>query len=221
MVKMGKFDDDNEQSPTKLFLSITMSHPTPVQLGLCCMNITLKAEKPPVYAARRIIVRIVNEKGINELKRRILSNLDDLLKMIQWNEDNGIRVFRLSSELFQHKTNPKVPDYTFDFAKNHLKLIGQLANKYNHRLTFHPGQYNVLASPNPKAYKQTLLDLEYHADVLDLMGMSVDSVMVIHGGGVYGDKDGTLERWCENYRKLPEKLNADSSWKIAKNHTVS
>ena len=115
------------------YLSYIMSHPKPVQLGLCCMNITLKAQKPPVYAARRIIVRIVNEKGINELKRRILTNLDDLLKMIQWNEDNGIRVFRLSSELFQHKTNPKVPNYTFDFAKNHLKLIGQLANKYNHR----------------------------------------------------------------------------------------
>lgn len=170
------------------------------------MNITLKARKPPVYAARRIIVRIINEQGINELKRRILSNLDDLLKMIQWNEDNGIRVFRLSSELFQHKTNPRVPDYTYDFALNHLKLIGELARSYNHRLTFHPGQYNVLASPNPKAYQQTLCDLEYHADVLDLMGMGKDSVMVIHGGGVYGDKEATLERWCENYRKLPEKI---------------
>ena len=72
------------------------------------MNVTLKKQKPPVYAARRIIVRIVNEKGIEELKRRILANLDDLLTMIQWNEDNGIRVFRLSSEMFQHKTNPRV-----------------------------------------------------------------------------------------------------------------
>ena len=39
-------------------------------------------------------------QGIEELKRRILLNLEDLLKMIQWNEDNGIKVFRLSSELF-------------------------------------------------------------------------------------------------------------------------
>ena len=28
--------------------------------------------------------------------------------MIQWNEDNGIRVFRLSSEMFCHMTNPKL-----------------------------------------------------------------------------------------------------------------
>ena len=45
-----------------------MSQNKPIQLGLCCMNTTLKKQKPPVYASRRIIVRIVNEKGIEELK---------------------------------------------------------------------------------------------------------------------------------------------------------
>ena len=123
-----------------------MSQKKPVQLGLCCMNTTLKKQKPPVYEARRIIMRIIDEKGIDELKRRILANLDDLYKMLEWNEANGIRVFRLSSELFQHKTNPKVPDYTYDFALDHLKKIGDYALEKGHRLTFHPGQYNVLAS---------------------------------------------------------------------------
>ena len=183
-----------------------MSEPRPVQLGLCCMNTTLKKQKPPVYAARRIIVRIIDEKGIDELKRRILANLDDLYKMLEWNEANGIRVFRLSSELFQHKTNPKVSDYTYDFAKEHLKKIGDYAIEKGHRLTFHPGQFNVLASPSEKAYLQTLKDLEYHADVLDLMGLGKDSVMVIHGGGVYGEKEKTMQRWIENYHKLPDKI---------------
>ena len=183
-----------------------MSVKRPVQLGLCCMNKTMKAYKPPVYAARRIIIRIIEEKGIEELKRRILANLDDLLQMIQWNEDNGIRVFRLSSELFQHKTNPRVPDYTYDFAIEHLRKIGELARKYGHRLTFHPGQFNVLSSPSEKAYVQTLKDLQYHAEVFDLMGMDKHSVMVIHGGGVYGNKEDTIKRWCQNYRKLSMKI---------------
>ena len=183
-----------------------MSVEKPVQLGLCCMNVTLKKQKPPVYAARRIIIKTIDKLGINELKRRTLLNLDDLLKMLAWNEENGIRVFRLSSELFQHKTNPRVKDYTYDFAKNHLRLIGRYARSKGHRLTFHPGQYNVLASPNQKALEQTIKDLEYHADVLDMMGMGKDSVMVIHGGGVYGDKESTIKRWIENYHKLPDKI---------------
>ena len=178
----------------------------PVQLGLCCMNVTLKKQKPPVYAARRIIVRMINKLGIEELKRRILLNLDDLYKMLQWNEAKGIRVFRLSSEMFQHKNNKRVQDYTYDFAIPMLQKIGAYAREKGHRLTFHPGQFNNLGSNRECVIQQTLLDLEYHADVLDLMGMGADSVMVIHGGGTYGDKPGTMKRWIANYNKLPDKI---------------
>ena len=183
-----------------------MSVNKPVQLGLCCMNTSLKKCKPPIYASRRIIVRIIDERGIEELKTRIIKNLEDLLYMIDWNESCGIKVFRLSSEMFMHKTNPKVPDYDYDFAIPLLKQIGQKARDYNHRLTFHPGQFNVLGTPRTKALKQTILDLQYHADVLDLMEMGKDSVMVIHGGGVYNDMVATKERWIKNYNDLPENI---------------
>ena len=58
--------------------------------------------------------------------------------MIEWNEQNGIKVFRLSSELFPHKTNPLVPSYTFDFAVDLLKQAGKLAKSYNQDLHFIP-----------------------------------------------------------------------------------
>ena len=72
-----------------------------------------------------------------------------------------------------------------------LREIGEKSKKYNQRLTFHPGQYNVVGSPDEKSFNQTICDLKYHADVLDLMGLGVNSVMVVHGGGVYGDKEAT------------------------------
>ena len=184
----------------------------PIQLGLCCMNVTLKKQKPPVYAARRIIIKTIEKMGIDELKCRTLQNLEDLLKMLQWNEEHGIRVFRLSSEMFQHKTNPRVPDYTYDFALDHLKRIGDYAKEKGHRLTFHPGQFNNLGSPRQIVIDKSFKDLEYHADVLDLLGFQYDtphgrnSVMVIHGGGIYGDKQGAVKRWIVNYHKLPDKI---------------
>ena len=183
-----------------------VSENRPVQLGLCCMNMTLKEQKPPVYASRKIIVRIIDQKGIEELKHRVILNLKDLLKMLDWNEQNGIKVFRLSSELFPHKTNPKVPDYDIDFAQELLEQIGEKARGYNQRLTFHPGQYKVIGSPNDKSFKQTIRDLKYHADVLDLMDMDKNSVIVIHGGGVYGNKVETLDRWCLQFKQLPDNV---------------
>jgi UV DNA damage endonuclease len=183
-----------------------MSINKPIQLGLCCINTILRAQKPPVFSSRKMIMKSISEKGIDELKTKIIQNLKDVLIMMDWNEKNGIKVFRLSSEMFPHMTNPKVEKYSFDFAVDLLKQIGDKARKYNHRLTFHPGQYNVVGSPNKKCFEQTISELKYHADVLDYMELDDNSVMVVHGGGTYGDKEETKKRWCEQFLLLPDNV---------------
>ena len=47
-----------------------MSESKSIQLGLCCMNTELRGLKNPIYCSRKIIIRIIDEKGIDELKRR-------------------------------------------------------------------------------------------------------------------------------------------------------
>ena len=43
--------------------------------------------------------------------------------------------------------------------------------------------------------------------MLDRMGLDQDSVMIIHMGGVYGDKASALERFKKNYtEKVSEKV---------------
>ena len=53
-----------------------MSVNKPIQLGLCCMNITLRKQKPSIYSSRTIIQRTIKEKGLDELKRRIILNCE-------------------------------------------------------------------------------------------------------------------------------------------------
>ncbi len=183
-----------------------MSVNVPIQLGLCCLNLTLREQKPSVYASRKMIIRTIEEKGIEVLKEKIIQNLKDVLIMIDWNEANGIKVFRLSSDMFPHMSNPKVQSYGFDFAKDLLKQIGDKAKGYNQRLTFHPGQYNVVGAPSAKTFQHTVDDLGCHADILDLMGCDHNSVMVVHGGGTYGDKEAAKERWCKQFYDLPENV---------------
>ena len=183
-----------------------MSSNKSVQLGLCCLNTKLREKNPSVFASRSIILKTFQTKGIEHLKEKIIQNLKDILVMMDWNEENGIKVFRLSSEMFPHKSNPKAPDYTFDFAVDLLKQIGEKSKLLNQRITFHPGHFNVIGSPNPDVLQHTIDDLKYHADVLDLMELDSNSVMVIHGGGVYKNKELTKERWCENYLAMPENI---------------
>lgn len=177
-----------------------------IQLGLCCLNIQLRENKPTIFSSRRVTLKTLHDKGIDNLKNKIINNLNDVLIMMDWNENNGIKVFRLSSELFPHYSNSKAEDYTLDFAITLLKEIGIKSKFYNQRLTFHPGQYNCLGSPNNHVIEHTICDLNYHASILDYMELDQNSVMVIHGGGLYGNKESTIDRWCENYNKLPSNI---------------
>lgn len=188
-----------------------------IQLGLCCMNIELsdnKRKNNRITLNRTAIRKTCFDKGIDIIKERALENVKDIIPLLLWNEMNGIRVLRLSSDMFPHYTDPETPNYNLDFCKNELKKAGDLAKKLNHRITFHPGQYNVVGTPHQDKFEKTINDLSMHAEILDLMGMGKDSVMVVHGGGLYQQhkqsrdeaKKLTKERWCTNFVKLPESV---------------
>lgn len=177
-----------------------------IQLGLCCMNIGMREQKPSIYASRTCTLKTIKQYGMQVVFERALKNLEDLKKMIKWNHMNNIKVFRLSSDIFPHYSNPQIERYNLDFAKEHLEEIGKMAKEYNMRLTFHPGQYNVLGTKNKQSFDKTLLDLSCHANIIDMMGLDKDTVMVIHGGGVYGNKEETKNRWIENYNELPDNI---------------
>ena len=40
------------------------------------------------------------------------------------------------------------------------------------------------------------------------MELDQNSVMVIHGGGMYGNKQETMDRWCEQFNLLPERVRS-------------
>ena len=105
-----------------------MSHEKDVQLGLCCMNMTLKIHYK-VYASRKIILRTVKEKGVEELKKRILLNLEDLLKMIEWN--GWDTCFAFPATCLSTKQIQKLKTMVMS-AIPHQK-ISELIKKYNHR----------------------------------------------------------------------------------------
>jgi len=183
-----------------------MSDHRAIQLGLCCMNTILQSRKPPIMSSRSVILKTLETKGFEPLREKIIQNLKDTLVMIDWNEQNGIKVFRLSSDLFPHKSNYRAQSYSYDFALDLLKEIGAKARSYNQRITFHPGQYNVIGTPREEVLENTIRDLTYHTEVLDLMEMNQDSVIVIHGGGVYKNKPETIDRWCKQFYRLPKNV---------------
>jgi UV DNA damage endonuclease len=176
-----------------------------IRIGYACLNTNLRDSD--IFTSRSLILKTANTKGIDYVKQLAAANVDDLLKILIYNEAHGIRFYRLSSCIFPHLGNPQLAgsDYSLDFVKDELKAIGKFAKQHGHRLTMHPGQFVQLGSPNPKVVTQSIIDLTNHAKLLKMMRYQPTdgSVMIIHGGGTFGDKQQTLARWRENFLALP------------------
>jgi UV DNA damage endonuclease len=184
--------------------------PIRIRLGLCCINNYLRAKKPSVTTNRTMILSTYKSKGSKEAMSRALNNVKDIIKLIEWNNDHFIECFRLSSDMFPHYSNHRHIEegdrYELEFAKEDLKIAGDLVKNYDHRLTMHPGQFNVVGTPKEDVFNNTCVDLKMHADILDCMGLDYNSILVVHGGGTYGDKETTIKRWIENFKRLPENV---------------
>ena len=175
-----------------------------MKLGYACINSTLQAAGG-ITTNRGMRQKTFNERGLPYVSELALQNVKDLENIVKWNEEMGIKLFRMSSDLFPWMTFyefEQLPDYPM--IDVYLKNIGALAEKYGQRLTFHPSHFNALGSPNPVVVEKAVKELNKHGEIMDIMGLSatVYNKINIHVGGAYGDKKATLNRWCDNFNKL-------------------
>jgi len=175
-----------------------------MKLGYACINMTLQ-QAGGITTNRGMRQKTFNERGLDYVSELSLQNCRDLVTIIKWNEEMGIKLFRMSSDIFPWVTYydfTDLPDY--NNIANILKGVGKLADKYGQRLTFHPSHFNALGSPNPVVVEKTIKELNAHSKIMDMMGLSttVYNKINIHIAGAYGDKQATLDRWISNYYKL-------------------
>ncbi len=66
----------------------------------------------------------------------------------------------------------------------------------------HPGQYTVLNAEKEEIVENAIKDLEYHAILLDSLGVDSSNKIILHIGGGYGDKIAAMNRFIENFKRL-------------------
>lgn len=177
---------------------------TTVNTGYACINLSLQADK--ITSNRGMIKKTFTEKGIAYASELALKNVQDLLKIVDWNLENGFKLFRISSDIFPWSSEYSIanlPDYA-DIRET-LEEIGSRPI----RLTAHPGPFNQLAGQG-RVLDNTIHDLESQSEIFDLMGLPPShwNKINIHVGGTYGDKTATLARFAKNFSLLSENLRA-------------
>ena len=163
-----------------------------IRLGYPCQNLTLPA-------STNHAIKLASLEKESYVRQKAERNLDDLERILRWNADRGIGLFRLGQRLVPFASHPLFP---YDWEEEHgprLRELGRLAREKGQRLSMHPGQYINPGSPDPDVVERRLAELRYAARLLELL-QARDGVLVLHLGGAYGDRDEATRRFVEALR---------------------
>ena len=169
-------------------------------LGYCCINMTLADQG--IKIGRSMVKKTFEARGLEYAGELAEANLRDMVKIIEWNEQNGIKLYRMSSDMFPWMSEYELEDLpNFEAIRTLLEEAGQLAVKYGQRLTFHPGPFSVLASTNEKVVTKTIKDLNQHGEIMDLMGLprTPYAAINIHVNTTAPNKQDAMTRFCANF----------------------
>jgi UV DNA damage endonuclease len=175
--------------------------------GYCCINLSLAKEK--ISTNRGMVKKTFLEKGIAYASELALKNVLDLRQILEWNDDNNIRMFRMSSDIFPWCSEYEISDLPdYQAILEILKSCGDFAKRTDQRITFHPSPYGVLASVNPSVVTKAIKELNQHGEIFDLMGLDRNLFypINIHVNTTQPSKEEAAERFCLNFQRLSDSV---------------
>ena len=164
------------------------------------------------------------DKAVEKIWTIIHHNCETLKRQVEWvgNLSKDQRQFRLSSDLFPAYTHEDWMWFYFQsdvvkYFETHLSKVGDIARGKDVRLSFHPGQFCVLASENDGIVDNSITEFEYHTDIARYMGYGVrfqDFKCNVHIGGKLGPKGiiAATRKLSPEARNILTIENAEYTW---------
>jgi len=169
-----------------------------MRIGYPCINRTLECN-----ANRTFRLKSYSE---NRLKISVRNNLECLRKILQFNIGNRLFFFRISSDLVPFASHP-INEFDWqEYFQDQFEEIGEFIVKNRMRISMHPDQFTLINSIRDEVIKRSKKELQYHAEVLDLLKLDTSAKIQIHVGGVYGNKDKSMERFVKRFKELSDAI---------------
>lgn len=169
------------------------------RIGYACMNMDTE---PNIFKTCRI--NSVTQERLIEL---IDHNLEVLEAMIDYNIKHGNKMYRVSSSLIPFASNEVNCLDWQNYFKSDFERIRKKIKGADIRISCHPGQYTVINSKDTHVIERSIKELEYHSQLMELLSGDSIHKMILHVGGVYDDKQESMERFIQVYKtRLSENI---------------
>lgn len=167
-----------------------------MKIGYPCINYSLNCSPNKTFR--------LNSYSEDKLRSTIINNLYCLKEILLFNKRENLKFFRISSETIPFASHEVMSIKWYEEFKNELKEIGNFIKMSDFRVSMHPDQFILINSIKEDVFERSLKELEYHAILLEKMELDNSHKIQIHVGGVYGNKNLSIERFLKRYDKLPQ-----------------
>lgn len=169
-----------------------------MKIGYPCINYSV-----PCKANRTFRLASYSE---DRLLVTIRNNLDCLASMLRFNAEQGILFFRISSDLIPFASHPVcTADWEAKYA-DQFATLGAMIQSNEMRVSMHPDQFVLINAIDQGIVRRSVAELDYHARVLDALGLDFTAKIQIHVGGIYGDRPASIGRFCSRFRELDPRV---------------
>ena len=130
------------------------------------------------------------------------NNIDNLKLLLEHNRQHRIKAYRLPDD-FMPMADLGYYDILKHFSAD-LAAIGQLANRYDMFLSFHPSQFFVLNSATPHVVDNAIHNFNIFASILDAMQLRNKPVLLTHVGArsTYPTRELAVQAFCDSFQRL-------------------
>jgi UV DNA damage endonuclease len=170
-----------------------------MNLGLVCLRHNQSMKKG--FVGIKTFNKATELERFNKLEKASVENLQTTFNNIQYCIDNNIKGYRISSNLIPFS---ELWDWESSiFITYTMNRINKLASSNNITLIIHPDQFCIINSPDNKVVQNSINILKQHELLCNYMGIKH---IILHTGGVYGDKDKAITSFIDNYLNLSDSL---------------
>ncbi len=185
-----------------------------MRIGYPCQNLSIGCT-----SARTFRLASYSRERLVET---VSANIACLERILQFNLENRILFFRITSDLVPFASHPICRVRWQRMFASEFARIGRFIKRNGMRVSVHPDQFTLINSRKLDIFRRSVRELVYHARLLDLMGLGLEAKLQIHVGGVYGDKAASMSRFIERFKELPVEVrrrlaveNDDVSYTLA------
>ncbi len=165
-----------------------------MKIGYPCINRTVGCS-----AGRTFRLKSYSESRV---KQTVRDNLTCLQRILKFNIEHNLLFFRITSDIVPFASHP-INNFDWQgYFKDDFEKIGEFIVRNRVRISMHPDQFTLINSIKEEIFERSKKELKYHADIFDLMKLDTSAKIQIHVGGVYEDKQRSLDRFVSRFHDL-------------------